>query len=87
MACVTANLPGLHKMNPVAHSGRLHGLPTAMQFAPSRSDVGCLLGGINHGERTLKSRCWEIKGVHCSSERTSADVCLKNPWDLTWNRC
>ena len=77
MACVTANLLVLHMMNPVAHSCRLHGLPTALWFAPSRSDFVCLFTRINHGERQSKSRACVIKTVHSSLERTSADVCLK----------
>jgi len=77
MACVTANLPVLHKTNPVAHSSRLHRLPTVLRFAPSQSDVVCSFTGINHGERPPKSHCCEIKTVHSLMERTSADVCLK----------
>jgi len=77
MACVTANLLVLHKMNPVAHSCQLHGLPTVLRFAPSRSDVVCVFTGINHGERPSKSRVCVIKMVHSSLERMSADVCLK----------
>jgi len=77
MACVTANLPILHKVNPDAQSCRLHGLPTVMQFAPTLSDVVCVFAGIKHGERPPKSCCWRIKMVHSSSERMFADVCLK----------
>ena len=77
MTCVTANLFILHKMNPVAHSCRLHMLPTILRFAPSRSDVVCLLKWINHSERLSTSRVCVIKTVHSSSGRTSADVCLK----------
>jgi len=77
MACVTANLLVLHKINPVTHSCRLHGWLNVVRFAPSRSDDLCLFTGINRGEQPSKSRVCVIKTVHSSSERTSADVCVK----------
>jgi len=77
MACLTANLPVLHKMNPVAHSCQLHGLPIIMQFAPTQSDVVCSFGVRNHAEPLPKSCFCDIKMVNSLWERTSADVCLK----------
>jgi len=77
MASITANLLVLHKMNPVAHSHRLHGLKTVRRFAPSLSDIVFFLTLINHGSRPSRSRVCVIKTVHSSSERTSADVGLK----------
>jgi len=77
LACKTANLLVLHNMNPVAHSCRLHWLPSVLRFAPSRSNILCLFTGINRGEPPPKSSVCEIQTVHSSSERTSADVCLK----------
>ena len=77
MASVTANLLVLHKMNPVGPSCQLHGLPTILRFGPSWSVVVCLFTGINHSEQRSKSRVCVIKRVHSSSERISADVCLK----------
>jgi len=77
MACVTANLLVLHKMNAVAHSCRLHRLPSVLWFSPSLSDVECLYTGINHGEQLSKSRVCVIKTAHSLLERMSADVCLK----------
>ena len=77
MACITANLLLLQKMNSVAHSCRLHGLPNILQFAPGWSDVVCLLTGINDGERPPESHVCEIITVNSSTQRMSADVCLK----------
>jgi len=77
MACVTANLLVLHKMNLVAHSCRFHWLPTVLRFAPSRSDVVSLFTGIHHDDQPSKARLCVIKTVDLSSERTSADICLK----------
>jgi len=77
MACITASLLVLHKMNPVAHSCLLHRLPSILRFAPSHSKVLCLFTGINHGEQPSKSRGCVIKTVPSPLERMSADVCLK----------
>jgi len=77
MACKTANMVVLHKITPVAHSCLLHGLPTGLRFAPSHSDVVCVVPGINHSERPSKSHDCVIKMVHSSSERTSGDFGLK----------
>ena len=77
MACVTANLLVLHKMNTVVHSYLLHGLPNVLWFAPTGPDVVCLFTGINYGERPPRSRLCVIKMVYSSTERTSADDCLK----------
>jgi len=77
MACVTASLLILHRMNPVAYPCRLHRLPTALRFAPSQSNVGSLFTGINRGDQPSISGVCVIKTVHSLSERTSADVCLK----------
>jgi len=76
MACVTANLLVLHKMNPVAHSCRLHGLPTILWFSPIQSDVVRLFTGMNHGERPSKSLVCVIQTVHSLSEKTSPDLSL-----------
>jgi len=86
MACVTANLLNLHKMNPVMHTCQLHRLATVRQFAPSRSDVVCTFTGINQAERPPKSSHCEIKTVHSLTEMTSADVWSRNLGDLTLNR-
>jgi len=77
MACVTANWPVLHQIHCVAHSCWLHGLPTVLRFAQSRSDDACFVIQIIRGGRPPKSHLCEIKTVHSSTERTSADVCLK----------
>jgi len=77
MACITANLLLLHKMNPVGHSCRFHGLRMVLRFALSRSNVGWGFTGINHSEWPSKSCVWELKTLHSLLERTSADVCLK----------
>jgi len=77
MACITANFLILHKMNHVAHSCWLHKLPTILWFAPSRSNVVWLFTAINHSEQQPKSRVCEIQTMHSSTERMSADVCLK----------
>jgi len=65
------------KMNPTEYGCKLQRLPTAPQLAKSRSDVVCLVTGINCGVRPPESlNCSILLG--CSSrERTSADVCLK----------
>jgi hypothetical protein len=43
------------KMNPTEYGCKLQGFPTALQFLKSRSDVVCLLTGINYGLRPLES--------------------------------
>jgi len=43
------------KMNPAAYSGKLQGFPTAPRCAICRSDVVCLLTGINYAVRPPKS--------------------------------
>jgi len=43
------------KMNPAAYSSKLQGLPTAPRCAICRSDVVCLLTGINYTVRRPKS--------------------------------
>jgi len=65
------------KMNPSEYGCKLQGFPTAPQFAISRSDVACLISGINCGVRPPKLPNWWILIGCNSSERTSADVCLK----------
>jgi len=65
------------KMKPAAYGRKLQGFPTAPQCAISRSDVVSLLTGINCGARQPKSHDCRKLIVHCTSERTSADVCLK----------
>jgi len=65
------------KMNPTEYGCKLQGFPTAPQFPKSRSDVVCLVTGINYGVRPPESLdCWILIGCK-SRERTSADVCLK----------
>jgi len=76
MVCIAGNLLVLHKMNPVAHGCQIHGLPTVLGFAPSRSNVVCLFTGIYHGDRMSKCCVGVWQPVHSSLERTSADVCL-----------
>ena len=74
MACVTANLLSLLKMNPVAHNCRLHGLPTILRLAPCRSNVVGVLTGIYNGEGPPEFHVCEIKMVNSSPEWMSADV-------------
>jgi len=65
------------KMNPAEYGRKLQGFLTAPQVAKSRSDVVCLITGINCGVRPLESPNPYISIGRCSRERTSADVCLK----------
>jgi hypothetical protein len=65
------------KMNPAADSGKLQGFHTAPRCAICRSEVVCLLTGINYAVRPPKSHDCYLYIGHCSRERTSADVCLK----------
>jgi len=65
------------KMNPAVYGRKLQGFPTTLQCAISRSDVVCLLTGINCTARQLKSHDHQKSIVHCTRERVSADVCLK----------
>jgi len=65
------------KMNPAEYGCKLHGFPTAPQFAKSRPDVVCLVPGINCGVRPPESPNRYISIGYCSRERTSADVGLK----------
>jgi hypothetical protein len=44
----------IHKMNPAAYSGKLQGFHTAPRCAICRSDVVCLLTGINYAVRPPK---------------------------------
>jgi len=65
------------KINPTEYGCKLQGFPTAPQFAKSRSDVVCLLTGMNYGIGPPESLNCSIV-IGCSSrERKSADVCLK----------
>jgi len=77
MEYIAANMIVMIKMNPTEYGCKLQGFPTAPQFAISRSDVACLITGISCGVRPPKwPNCWIL--IECSSsERTSADVCLK----------
>jgi len=77
MVCVTANLLVLHNMNLIAHSCRLHGLPTILWFAPSWSDVVSVFTGISHSDQPSKSSYCVIETVYSSSEWTTADVSPK----------
>ena len=43
------------KMNPTEYGCNLQGVRTALQFAQSRSDVVCLVTGINSGVRQPES--------------------------------
>jgi len=65
------------KINPAEYGCKLKGFPTTPQFAKSRSDVVCLVTGINCSVRPPKlPNCWILIG--CSSKKmTSADVCHK----------
>ena len=65
------------KMNPTEYGCKLQGFPTAPHVANSRSDVVCLITGINCGVRPPESPNRYIFIGCCSMERTSADVCLK----------
>jgi len=65
------------KMNPAEYGCKLQGFSTAPQFAKRRSDVVCLVTGINCGVRPVESPNRYILIGSCPSERTSADVCLK----------
>jgi hypothetical protein len=64
-------------MNPAVYGCKLQGFPTAPQVANSRSDVVCLVTGINCGVRPPESPNRYILITCCSRERTSADVCLE----------
>ena len=77
MQCVTVNVHILHKLNPAAYGRRLHRLATVLQYATSRSNHECLFTGMNRCEWQPKSRVCEIKRVHSSTERMSADVSLQ----------
>ena len=77
MESVTPNLHNLLKMNHTAYSCRLRWFPTVLQFAASRSDVVCLITGINSGELFPKSQCCKIQKAHSSTERTSGVVHFK----------
>jgi len=65
------------RMNPAEYGCKLQGFPTAPQVAKSRSDVVCLIKGINRGVRPPESPNRFISIGCCWRERTSADVCLK----------
>jgi len=77
MEYISANMIVMIKMNPSEYGCKLQGFPTAPQFAISRSDVACLITGINCGVRLPKSPNCGILIGFSSSERTWADVCLK----------
>jgi len=65
------------KMNPAEYGCKLQGFHTAPQEAKSRSDVVCLITGMNCGVRPPESPNRYILIGCCLRERTSADVCLK----------
>jgi len=65
------------KMNPTEYGCKLQGFPTGPQFAKSRSDIVCLVTGMNCGLQPPESpNRWILLGC-CSRGRTSTDVCLK----------
>jgi len=64
-------------INPADYGCKLQGFPTAPQVAKSRSDVVCLIPGINCGVRPPESPNRHILIACCSKERKSADGCLK----------
>jgi len=47
MEYIAANMIVMIKMNPTEYGCKLQGFPTTPQFAISRSDVVCLITGIN----------------------------------------
>jgi hypothetical protein len=51
MEKVAANMTVILTMNPADYGCKLQGFPTTLQFPTSRSDVDCLLTGINCGVR------------------------------------
>jgi hypothetical protein len=51
MEYAAANMIVILKMNPAEHGCQLQGVPTTLQFAISRSDIGWLFRGINCGVR------------------------------------
>jgi len=77
MESVAANMIVMLKMNPAEYGCKLEGFPTAPHVAKSRSDVGCLITGINCGVRRPESPNRSIIIGCYSRERTAADVCLK----------
>ena len=64
-------------MNPAEYGCKLKWFATAPQVAKSRSDVVCLVTGINCCVRPPEWPNRYILIGCCSRERTSADVCLK----------
>jgi hypothetical protein len=77
MEYIAASMIVMIKMNPTKQGCKLEGFPTCPQFAISESDVVCLITMINCGVRPPKSPDYLISIGSSSSERTSADVCLK----------
>jgi len=65
------------KMNSAAYGRKLQGVSIAPRCAISRPNVVCLLTGINRREQQPKSHDCQTLICHCTKERTSADVCLK----------
>jgi len=64
-------------MNPAEYGCNLQGFPTTPQLAICRSDVIYLVSWVNCGERLPESPN-RAREIGCSSsERKSADVCLK----------
>jgi len=77
MEYVSAKMSLIFRMNSPTYGCELQGFRTALQCAISRSDVVCLLGGIFCGVRLLQSNDCRTYIGHCTTERLSADVCLK----------
>ena len=65
------------KMNPAAYGRKLQGFPIAPRCPISRSNVVCLGTRINCVVPQPKSHDSQKLIGHCTRERMSADVCLK----------